>query len=53
MKRIETAAEQKSYRLSRGLVKYYDPDTFMVAFRTGKLFSGNEQSISISESIGY
>ena len=28
MKRIEIAAGQKGYRLSRGLVKYYDPDTF-------------------------
>ena len=28
MKRIESAVEKKGYRLSRGLVKYYDPDTF-------------------------
>ena len=32
MKRIETAAEQKGYRLSRGLVKYYDPDKFHGSF---------------------
>ena len=32
VKRIESAAEQKGYRLSRGLVKYYDPDTFHGSF---------------------
>lgn len=28
MNRIESTVEQKGYRLSRGPVKYYDPDTF-------------------------
>ena len=32
IKRIESAVEQKGYRLSRGLVKYYDPDTFHGSF---------------------
>ncbi len=32
VKRIEAASEQKGYRLSRGLVKYYNPDTFHGSF---------------------
>ena len=36
MKRIESAVEQKDYRLSRGLVKYYDPDVFRGSFSDWK-----------------
>ena len=32
MNRIESAVKEKGYRLSRGLVKYYDPETFHGSF---------------------